>query len=354
MAQPQDDHSIEVEAQPPDDQSSLDVYLLLAIAGGHQAEVERLLEEGARHEFESSDCSYSLFSTPLITAAANGRIAIMKMLLNREANIDFLGWHRHLPSIQQAVEGRVSYIDTLIKAQQLESMFSKYFPEVTGNGLNPKDDYRSKGMEIHIKANWRERHECYPWTTGYYRATALVTAAEQGQTESVRFLLAHGATVDMRDTRGATALGKAGEAKVIRLLAEEAGPNNGHIYALTNHPVHTEMVRLFIEHGADIDARCGEDFTPLMWTIIMENTACVKLLLDAGADMWLVDVDQRTALDHANVIERDDILSLMMDALTTRVTTLQQACRLTILRKTLRHHLVQLPLPKKLIRYLHG
>jgi len=98
--------------------------------------------------------------------------------------------------------------------------------------------------------------------------TALMLAAYNGHTEIVRKLLGSDAAIEQRDLAGRTAL-----------LYASTGP-------------FAETVQLLLDNGAEpniIDSE--EHFSPLMYAASEGNLEVVKVLMEAGADHTLKDVD---------------------------------------------------------------
>jgi ankyrin repeat protein len=112
---------------------------------------------------------------------------------------------------------------------------------------------------------------------------ALVRAADRGETEMVKALIAAGAALDVRDREyGATALMEAA--------------NEGH----------AEIVRLLLEAGADVNLGARGDpggeaagWTALMGAAMAGNAEIVQALLRVGADPSIVNAKGETALDLA-------------------------------------------------------
>ena len=128
------------------------------------------------------------------------------------------------------------------------------------------------------------------------RETALMTAAWTGNVAAVKLLLTKGADVNAaEDRRGQTAL----------MWASSEG--------------HPDVVRVLLEHGADVHARTTAPgpanrrmryfvrtptalaFTPLLFTARVGDTASMRLLLEAGADVNVVAHDGLSALALATV-----------------------------------------------------
>ncbi len=72
---------------------------------------------------------------------------------------------------------------------------------------------------------------------------------------------------------------------------------------------HLEIAQLLLEHGADANARQGEDFTPLHGAAQNGQAAMVRLLFEHGADPFATNANGKTPADlalesgHPEVIE---------------------------------------------------
>ena len=109
--------------------------------------------------------------------------------------------------------------------------------------------------------------------------TALMEAAQRGDTESVALLLKYGADMERRNVEGHTAL----------ILAARNGPN--------------ATTRLLIDAGANVGLREAA---------LLGDAALTKALLDAGAD--LNPEDTANALRHAAVSGQTETLALLLDS----------------------------------------
>ena len=158
--------------------------------------------------------------------------------------------------------------------------------------------------------------------------TPLLWATRKGRADLVGLLLDHGAAPDWRDDSGANALEAAIEANslaVVPVLIERGRVNPNTRLRGGRTPLQVAsaqgspaMVRLLIEHGADVnartrrketalhiaaqegragavaelleepsidlDARSSAGWTPLLWAVDHGATDIVELLLEAGAD----------------------------------------------------------------------
>ena len=76
-----------------------------------------------------------------------------------------------------------------------------------------------------------------------------------------------------------------------------------------------KAVAALISHGADVNARMEEDWTPLMLASYYGNAKVVEALLDAGADKELKATSGRregnTALDIARDVNKGEVVAIL-------------------------------------------
>jgi uncharacterized protein len=145
--------------------------------------------------------------------------------------------------------------------------------------------------------------------TGPYGETALMVCARAGKPDAAKVLIAHGAMVDAVESwRGQTAL----------MWAAAQG--------------HPDMMKVLIEAGADVNARSALQkwerqrtleprdkwlpeggLTPLLFAAREGCVACEAVLLDAGADVNIVDPEQHTALVLALINGHYDAAALLIE-----------------------------------------
>jgi ankyrin repeat protein len=132
----------------------------------------------------------------------------------------------------------------------------------------------------------------------------LLGEIRKGDIAQVRALLEHGANVNARDSKGATALMHAalyGDFECMNLLLEKgADPNASNdlgINALMWAAGDFEKVRALVAHGANVNASSNYGFTALSVAAASPgNLPTVLFLLDKGADPKAVDKDGVGAL----------------------------------------------------------
>jgi len=126
-------------------------------------------------------------------------------------------------------------------------------------------------------------------------STALHTAAQKGQIEVARFLLANGADIEAKTrNQGWTPLHwsvfEGHKAMVDFLLSQKADvqatDNNGatplHLAARKGFK---SVMELLLDHHAEVDARDNSGETPLHYAAASGNTAIIELLIGQHADV---------------------------------------------------------------------
>jgi ankyrin repeat protein len=147
--------------------------------------------------------------------------------------------------------------------------------------------------------------------------TPLTVAAERGDTDQVKKLIAAGVDLNERDKSGYTALvwaARNGNTEVANALIEARADMNVRDCAVNGwtpliHAIHknnNEMARLLIDRGADVNARAGKcaeklvesGATALLHAAGQDNTEIVRALLAKGADPY-TEYDSENALSRA-------------------------------------------------------
>ena len=154
--------------------------------------------------------------------------------------------------------------------------------------------------------------------------TALLIAARLGHAEIVDLLLAHGASVLAVDSRSEWsvmdyALVGVYAPVVRRLLAAGARATFARVnFSMQGGAEAREVVRLLVEHGADVNAIDTWGRTPLMWASVYADAETVQLMIDLGADVNRVSEPNmngwqsyETALGLARTKKRPEVVALL-------------------------------------------
>lgn len=252
--------------------------LSAAVSAGHLEVVEMLLAAGAapnqigkrwgllsmsQPEYKSLVAQYALPTTPLVLAAAFGRLEIAQCLIEMgavpdradEAGVTPLKsaireGHRDIvellqsAGVNEADDLEVSVDDLLGAAKRGDVALAQAVLEA---GIDPNSMERSPGRRRRDK-------------------TVLILAAEQGHLEMVKLLVASGADVDLSDRPGKRF------GKTPLMYAADYG--------------HSEVVKFLLSSGATVDAQDKRGQTALFYAVVSDtaNPESVEALLKNGAD----------------------------------------------------------------------
>ena len=151
-------------------------------------------------------------------------------------------------------------------------------------------------------------------------STPISTAVEAGNRELVRLFLVHGADINIADRAGETPLHIAAEnsdPEIIRLLLtrnpdlEIKGGLSTQtalhklINANLDDSVTAECCRLLLKKGADVNAVCDDNVTPMHYAAREGNTNIGRLLIAAGADINAAMESSGTTPLHIASCNRD-------------------------------------------------
>ncbi|GIK05315.1 hypothetical protein Aspvir_009421 [Aspergillus viridinutans] len=260
-------------------QNSLDVNargscgqtaLSFAAKHGSEHKVRSLLKRNASVD------ALLRYWTPSAYATKNHHLQVVLLLLRQTKGVDLSD--DFLPS---AVTSAVTFDDE----QCLEFLLEK-------GKLDQPD--RSYGYTVLHHAARRGDLAVVKWllnrsvgvdAAGYDKRTPLMLAVYSRNDAVVEQLLQHGARLDAPDTHRATALHWA--------LPDWADPSleisncNSTLWVdlIRGLPVNSNIVRMLVEAGADLEAKNSMDETPLARAAINGSASAVRLLLEKGANV---------------------------------------------------------------------
>lgn len=160
---------------------------------------------------------------------------------------------------------------------------------------------------------------------GARHRTSLMWAAQDGDLAMVRFLMAEGADIHIRDANGWTALmwaAQGGHLAVVKFLVASGADvdvnaqNNVGWTALMKAAMegHLAVVRFLVDdHDADIHLKNKEGETALMRAAWGGHLAVVEFLVSKGGDIHAKDNRGWTALMKAAVSDRLAVVKFLVD-----------------------------------------
>jgi ankyrin repeat protein len=152
---------------------------------------------------------------------------------------------------------------------------------------------------------------------------ALFTAADSGCEDLARKLIAAGASVQARDSRGAMPLTHAareGRLKLVALFLASGAPIDARnvdggtaLFAAAEHEK-PGTVKLLLAKGADPNLIGRSGLTPLIAAAFAGNDRIVEELLAHGADPKVIDSTGKAAMTYAAARGFDDVVRRLLGA----------------------------------------
>jgi ankyrin repeat protein len=136
-----------------------------------------------------------------------------------------------------------------------------------------------------------------PNVQGIEGATALIQAAFHNRPDTVEALLAAGADPALKDEKGWTAFMKAvyqGRTRIVEKMIPISNDQFGRALMVASIKGHVDIVHLLLSAGVAIDEQ-EKGQTPLMMAASRGNEEIVRLLLNRGAQPLLANPEGRTA-----------------------------------------------------------
>ncbi|KAJ7162914.1 ankyrin repeat-containing domain protein [Mycena filopes] len=275
---------------------------LQAASNGGHVEVVRVL--GGAAGVNTDDFGYALH-----TAAGDGNIALVKILLSLGANVDVSGGDYHTP-LKAACHG--GHIDTVrllidagadVNAEPCGPRYRRYHTAL----LVAADRGHIEVLKLLIKngarINARDEEN---------QQTALLSACEEGRPNVARLLVEGGAICDTagREINSLClhAAAEKGSVEILGLLLDAGidvntpgGRYGSALQAAATGSVKLDAVRLLIANGADVNATGGHYGTPLQAAAAENHTSLeiIQLLIAHGASVHSQGGHYGTALQAA-------------------------------------------------------
>ncbi|XP_048249888.1 uncharacterized protein LOC124128376 [Haliotis rufescens] len=271
--------------------------LFVACENGHIDIVRLLIEKGADVTAAAKDGC-----TPLHCACKNGHIDIVRLLIEKGADVSDAACYTPLQCACK--NGHIDIVRLLIEkgadvsAAAAADVYTPLHCACEDGHIDIVRLLIEKGADVNA---------------AFYGDTLLHCACKNGHIDIVRLLIEKCADVyaAANDDIGYTPLHWAvmnGHIDIVRLLIEKgadvsaADADNDDGYTplhLACKYGHIDIVRLLIEKGADVTALDGYHGTPLIWACENGHIDIVRLLIEKGADVSAADDDGYTPLHLA-------------------------------------------------------
>ena len=246
--------------------------------------------------------------TPLHSAAAKGRLEIVRILLGHGAYVNAVEvTHNYTPLHEASSGGHIDVVRVLIE-NEADVHARDQSQSTPLHVASSKNNAETAQLLIRLGADVHAQDQS--------QSTPLHVASSEGAAETVRILIKHGADVHARDQNQSTPL---------HLASQESNQNSEIAQVLIEHgadvhardqsqstPLHVassrnnaEAIQLLIKHGADVSARNEHGSTPLH---LGEYTYTAQLLIEHGADIHARDKRQSTPLHHLWIPETARLL----------------------------------------------
>ncbi len=253
--------------------------------------------------------------TPLLRAAGEDYVEIVKLLLSENANVNIP--RRYTPLWNASYKGHTEIVKLLLQADgiNVEDSPQGNTPLIVAACYGHKEV-----VELLLSANAKVDARCYS-----YNASPLMWAAQEGHTEIVKILLSANAKVNFTNKEsGLNAFAMAsqnGHTEIVRLLLG-ANANVNYVNKINGTTAlcyasgegYTEVVKLLINANANVNLGLVSGATPLHFASEKGHLEVVMLLLSAGADENItakVNGQELTPLKIAEAKKHTEIAKLL-------------------------------------------
>jgi ankyrin repeat protein len=209
--------------------------------------------------------------TPLMAAALNGHLAVVKLLIERGTEVNERDKSGYTVLRQALFSDKANVVKLLLDE---------------GASGNARDNYGEPVLHV---------------------------AASLGNAAAVQLLLDKGADINSKDERGWSALKYAASdehVEVMKVLLAHGAEVTLDVAAMIGDK---ETIQRLLQTGIDVNSEDNSGATALMEAVRHGQTDTAQLLLDSGADMNASEVDGMTVLMSAASMGKSDIVKLLVD-----------------------------------------
>lgn len=220
--------------------------------------------------------------TPLHVAASSGNISVAGVLLENGADANERDLEGYEPLHVAAERGQKDMTELLLRRSDVNVRTNLNLTPLHLSAGHGHSDVAGLLLARGARVD-AGRHDI---------GTPLFGAAGAGHGAAVKLLLEHDASVHARDRRGRTPL---------HAVAMRVDPESIKRFVRdTQKPLptwgtdHREIAAVLLSHGAEVDARAGDGFTPLFRAAITGQHTIIDILLEHKADVDARVQDNKT------------------------------------------------------------
>lgn len=251
--------------------------------------------------------------TPLHYGVKGGHDAVIRLLIDYDANIEMATSARETPVSLAVDEGHSATLQLLLSLGAVtESTVEEDFTPLQTATMNGNEDI------VRLLLDQSADTEA----TGRFGKTPLLEAVISGSTAIAAMLLDRGANIEATDSLESTPLVYATEnnrASIVQLLLdrganiEARGPYHRTPICHAAANGREGIVRLLLRNGAKIDVADEDGNTPLSFSAGNLGHSTVRLLLDNGACMEATNKERRTSLSLAAEAGKKAVVLLLLE-----------------------------------------
>ncbi len=251
--------------------------LLFAVRDGNTSMVRLLLDRGADINQSSGN-----HTSPLIIALLNGQVGLATELLSRGADPNAADDYHRGP---------------LFAAIDLRNFNHDKYPDLPTDGRDPLDLIKAlldKGANPNQRTDTVPVHGLMQFDASWVNfdgQTPFIRAALSGDIQVMRLLLAHGADPNIATKQGSTAL----------MAASGINWIPGQTYSHSEAD-YVEAVKLCLERGADVNATNSLGMMAMHGAANRGWESIIQILADHGSKLDVKDIGGRTPMIFAQGI----------------------------------------------------
>lgn len=212
--------------------------------------------------------------TPLLKAATNNDLKMVKYLVEKGANVNIVGNIQGTSALHWAVSnGNIEMVKYLIEKKANINVINFSLKETPLIWAAKAGNFEIVKYLVENSADINIEN--------IYKQSPLYIASLGGKLEVVKYLVENGADVNKKGFSGHTPL--------------SAATNGGHL----------RVAGYLIEKGANVNNRQIEGWTPLHFAASSGRLEVVEFLINAGADMDLKNNANQSSIDVANPVVKE-------------------------------------------------